>query len=135
MRILAKTVLFVGLVCLTYLFAETIAMGSNPFTFPAITRVSVAQQQKPITFFRHSGFNPFSRSVTFNWSLPKAAEKSIGTITIYSLLGRVVNELPVNTNTGAISWRLSSGQSRSGLYIVRMRFDNQVRNLKLMLWN
>jgi hypothetical protein len=135
MRIFGKTALLICIVCPTYLSAEKISMASNPFTFPEITRVSVAQQQKPVTFFRHSGLNPFSQSVTFNWSLPNAADKSMGTIVVYSLLGRVIKTLPVSGNTGTATWNFTTSQSRSGLYIVRIRYGNQIRNLKLMMWN
>lgn len=135
MRNTGKTALLICLAWLAYISAETVTMSSNPFTFPEITGISKMQPAIKQTFFKHSGINPFTHTVTFNWSLPEAAKNSIGTITVYSLLGRVVKELPVTHHTGSVTWKFSDGAANSGLYIVRIRCGNQLRNIKLMLWN
>jgi hypothetical protein len=116
-------------------FAETISVGSNVFSFPAISAVKTIKVEKRHSFFSHSGLQPLSRSITFSWSLPAVTSKQTGVITMYTLLGRVVTRIPVNKSSGTATWQLSPSQSKSGVYIARIRIGKQTRNLRLMLWN
>ena len=115
--------------------AETIAVGSNVFSFPVISAVkNIKVHQKP-SYFRQSGLQPLSRSVTFSWSLPGVPSQQAGAITLYSLQGRVVSRLPVYKSSGTATWHLLPSQCGSGVYIARIRIGTQAKNLKLMLWN
>lgn len=117
------------------IIAETIAVGSNVFSFPVISAVkNIKVHQKP-SYFRQSGLQPLSRSVTFSWSLPAVSSQQSGVITLYSLLGRIVTRIPVNMSSGTATWQLSPSQCRSGVYIARISIGKQARNLRLMLWN
>ena len=116
-------------------FGEMLKAESNTFTFPEITAVrsiNIAPQQ---SWFKHTGLRPLSRQITFSWSFPGASNEKSGLITVYSLLGQVVAKIPVRKNVGTATWQFSPGQCKSGLFIARITFSGQSRNLKLMLWN
>lgn len=123
------------LVALTTVYSEEIKAESNTFTFPPITAVSAKSVLPQASFFRHTGGRPLSRSITFSWSFPGSVSEKTGTITVYSLLGRVVAQLPVQKNSGTATWHVAPTLSRNGLFIARMSYGTTVKNLKLMLWN
>jgi hypothetical protein len=115
---------------------DPIFSGSNVFTFPTMTGIKtqhVTAQQPP--FFRSSTVRPNSKVVTFSWYFPAPATKNPGTITVYSLLGRVVAKMPVQTHSGTVTWNLAASPCKSGVYIVRINYGVNRQNLKLMLWN
>lgn len=123
------------LAALTTAYSEEIKAESNTFTFPPITAVSTKSVLPQSSFFRHTGGRALSRSITFSWSLPGNVSEKAGTITVYSLLGRVVTKLPVQKNTGIATWNVDPKLSKNGLFIARMSYGSTVKNLKLMLWN
>jgi hypothetical protein len=116
-------------------FSEELTVESNTFTFPEMTAVRVRNITPQENFFRYSSPRQMSRSITFSWAFPGSLSAKTGTITIYSLLGRVVAKLPVQKNTGNATWQFSQGLSRNGLFIARISYGENTRNLKLMLWN
>jgi hypothetical protein len=113
---------------------ETITAKSNVFSFPSITRVATNPSANHYSWFRQSGFQRGNRSVTFSWMLPGTNDRA-GSITIYSLLGKVVATIPVTQSSGTATWNLPRSQSRSGIYIARLSSGDHIKNLKLMLWN
>ena len=123
------------LLAVTLPHSEQITAESNTFTFPAMIPVTVVRSVVANPYFRHTALTPFSRTVSFSWSLPGVAEKQTGVITVYSLLGRVVARIPVARSTGTAQWNFQTSQCRSGIYLARISLSGQTRNLKLMLWN
>ena len=114
---------------------EMLKAESNAFTFPEITAVSARKVTPQKSWFKHTGLRPLSRSITFSWAFPNGSNEKSGMITVYSLLGQVVAKIPAYKNTGTATWRFNPGQCKSGLFIARINFGGQSRNLKLMLWN
>lgn len=116
-------------------FGEILKAESNTFTFPEITAISAKKITPQQSWFKHTGLRPMSRSITFSWAFPGSFKEKSGVIIVYSLLGKAVAEIPIYKNTGTATWRFSAGQSGNGLFIARITFGGQSRNLKLMLWN
>lgn len=125
----------IAIAAVTVCFGEELKVESNVFTFPSITAVRVKPVLPQECFFKTVGCRPLSRSLTFSWAFPGAAAEQSGKITIYSLLGRTVATLPVQKNTGSATWRFTPMLAKNGLFIARISYGNNVRNLKLMLWN
>ena len=123
------------IVSLSSSFGEVLIAESNVFTFPPITSVSVKNVPPQRNVFKHSGLHPNSRAITFSWAFPGSSAEKTGTITIYSLLGKTVAKISVRKNIGTAPWQLASAQCRNGLFIVRIVYGDNIRNLKLMLWN
>ena len=75
--------------------------------------------------------NPFNPSTTISYSIPIA---SLVEITIYNILGEVINEL-VNENKEAgtyyINW--NAGNENSGVYFLKIETNNFVSTKKMLL--
>ncbi|MBN1578086.1 MAG: T9SS type A sorting domain-containing protein [Chitinispirillaceae bacterium] len=130
-----KTASLCCIAALSASFGELLQAESNAFSFPPITGVTVKNVPPRQIFFKHSGLHPNSRAITFSWAFPGSPGEKTGTITIYSLLGKVVAKIPVRKKTGTATWQLASTQCRNGLFIAHLSYNGNVRNLKMMLWN
>jgi hypothetical protein len=116
-------------------YGEVVTAESNVFTFPAITIGVVAKNiLPPQNYFKHSMIRPSDRSITFSWAFPGSANEKPGAITVYSLLGKVVAKIPVRQKIGSAAWQLTPSSCKNGLFIARISYNENVKNLKLMLW-
>ena len=133
MKLLYHIAFIVCIAVFSSLSAEQLFAESNSFSFPVISSVTTPKIHKKPTFFRQTGIQPNSRTLSFSWSIPTATAKQKGVITVYSLLGRIVTRIPIDGNSGTATWHLSG--CRSGIYIARLTLNSTIHNLKLMLWN
>jgi len=135
MKFLIKTTLLSLFLGIVTLYGETVIAGSNIFTFPEMTGIKTIPYAPKPSLFTVQRTGHFSRAVTFSWSFPSKAANREGVITIYSLLGKVVTRIPVQTSSGSTRWDFSRSFNNSGLYIARISYGAESKNLKLMLWN
>lgn len=134
MNLIVKGVMLCTLLAASLLYGEVTFAASNVFSFPAMTSVRTTHQAQAPAFFTSSGLNPVTRNVAFSWNFPAKAKDLSGSITLFSLQGKVVARIPVNNHSGSTLWVPPASFCRNGIYIARIKYGVENRNLKLMLW-
>ena len=127
--LIAATVMVPGIVAV----AEIVSAASEPFTFPLID--SIKQKKQAITgySFASKGFIAHKRSLGLAWSVGQSVTASKGTITIFTLHGKMVETFEITKKSGSIAWKVPRNVSLSGVLIARLSFGSVNANLKLVI--
>ena len=114
-------------------------VGSNNDTPNSLVvgTLSIESENIPSTFTLHQNYpNPFNPITTVRYELP---EDSFTNITVYDMLGNVVNNL-VNTNQSlgykSIQWNATNNQGEpvsAGLYLYKIQAGDFVDTKKMIL--
>ena len=65
--------------------------------------------------------------------MPALQKNEIGTLSIYSLLGRKVKTFNLTSRAGSMVWQMNPSEGMAGVYIARFAFGAYKHNLKLIL--
>jgi hypothetical protein len=115
-------------------FGETITASSDPFTFPPFSGVKNGITGPHQIYFKCSGLSLKSNAVSFAWSVPMKLKDEIGTISVYSLQGRTIKKIHVNSNNGSILWKMTQSESKAaGMCIAYFSFGSVKQNAKLVI--
>jgi hypothetical protein len=132
-----KTLLVVAagvLLSWTLVSGESITASSDPFTFPSIAGVKNSLAAFDHVYFKCSGVSQKSRTVAFTWSVPDQVTSDNGLITVYSLLGKTIKTLRLESRRGTEAWKPSKSERASmGIYFARLTFGSFVQNIKLVI--
>lgn len=120
------------LIALSLSWGETITATSNPFSFPPFAGIRDGQSADQ-SYIRFSKASLKSNRVIFSWSMPALQKNELGTLSIYSLLGRKIKTFNLASRAGSMVWQMNPSEGMAGVYIARFAFGAYKHNLKLIL--
>ena len=112
--------------------------GKGAFTVPTTTTFHLQKVQEiPTEFALSQNYpNPFNPETVIRYQLPVISDVQL---TVYDLMGRVVNELVsgrINTGTHKVIWNGTDAHGNpvaSGMYLYQLKTDSFIKTRKLLL--
>jgi hypothetical protein len=129
-----KWKIFIGSVSLLFAVTaakgETVTASSLPFVFPTQAGILSPLFQNHGAFFNYKQL-PVSQGIKISWSLPSLV-KSKGTLTIYTLNGKVIQRKTI-TNIGSLNWDVDG--VGNGIYLASLTFGTKINEkIKMVLF-
>ncbi|NQT27365.1 choice-of-anchor D domain-containing protein [candidate division KSB1 bacterium] len=119
---------------ITNTIATELTLYSRPVSVHVIGGVGVVDDalQRPREFALHQNYpNPFNPVTKLSYDLP---ERGFVSIKVYNVLGKEVATLvEISQNAGFYNIHWEAGQFPSGVYIVKMKSKDFVKNIKVVL--
>jgi len=121
------TTILKGTKCVSYYYIDDICLSTEPFVCDTEIGLNESFLNNTVEVIP----NPFSASALIKFNLHNINQNNDNWIKIYDIIGREVNNTSIVEKTEEI--RIKRGNLQNGIYLLRIKLNNQIFNKKIII--